>query len=156
MNAPPNIVDIRRTLHQSRFLRSAALTLVVLAAACDSNPYDDSQRPRVSVVAAPTPAISWQPDGAQLVRVYRGTVAGDGYGPDLWWSIAATSRNSLVSGVTYGSASPAGGTVEVAAKPLVPGQSYTVEVTRADPKGKGEGFTNTSNRYVGTATFVAP
>ena len=39
---------------------------------------------------------------------------------------------------------------------LVGGQVYTAQVTRLDPKGTGDGFTNTGNRYVGTATFTAP
>ena len=135
--------------------RILACSALLLFAACDSNPYDATQRPRVSVVTAAVPVISWTPQGAQLVRVYRGVVAGDGYGASLWWSIAATSKNSLQSGIAYGATSPAGGTTDVAAKALVPGEQFTVEVTRADPKGKGDGFTGTSNRYVGTVTFTA-
>ncbi len=133
------------------------LALFVAAAGCDVNPYDASQRPTVSVTqisTSPFVVITWQPSGAQLVRVYRGPVAGDGYGESLWWSIAAASGNSLVSGVPYGDESPSGGSTDVPAKPLVPGERYTVEVTRRDPKGSGDGFTNTKNRYVGTATFT--
>jgi hypothetical protein len=58
-----------------------------------------------------------------------------------------------VSGVPYG-VSPAGGTTDFAARPLVAGETYTAQVTRQDPKGSGDGFTNTANRYVGTATFT--
>lgn len=133
------------------------LALCFVAAACDTNPYDASQRPMVIVTpvsTSPFVEISWQPAGAQLVRVYRGTVVGDGYGESLMWSIAANGSNSLVSAVSYGDASPTGGTTDVAAKPLVRGERYTVEVTRRDPKGSGDGFTNTKNRYVGTATFT--
>jgi hypothetical protein len=36
----------------------------------------------------------------------------------------------------------------------VPGEVYPAQVTRQDPKGSGDGFTNTRNRYVGTVTFT--
>jgi len=129
--------------------------LLIAAAACDINPYDPAQRPRVTVtqVAGGSPVIGWEPAGAQLVRVYRGPVAGDGYGDRLVWSIAANARNGLVSGVAYGAA-PSGGTTDVEARPLVAGEIYTAQVTRHDPKASGDGFTNTANRYVGTATFT--
>jgi hypothetical protein len=134
-----------------------ALALVaVLFAACDTNPFDPSQQPRVTVVqdsGGSAVTIHWERDGAQLVRVYRGSTAGDGYGDDLMWSIAAETVNGLSSGVTYGS-SPTASTTDFAAKPLLPGETYTAEVTRRDPRGSGEGFTNTRNRYVGTATFT--
>ena len=135
--------------------RCAAALLVMLAAACDVNPHDPAQEPRVTVTqgAAGSPIIAWQPAGAQLVRVYRGARAGDGYGPDLMWSIAASTKNSLASGVSYGAA-PIGGTTDVQARPLLPGATYTAQVTRQDPKASGDGFTNTANRYVGTATFT--
>lgn len=124
---------------------------------CDSNPYDPTQVPRVVATTGGTAAVvvSWQPAGAQLVRVYRGATAGDGYTPALVWSVAATTRNSLTSPLSYGATAPAGGSTDVASRPLVPGEVYTVQVTRQDPRGTGDGFTNTSNRYVGTATFTA-
>lgn len=125
-------------------------------AACDVNPYDATQQPRVSVAAGAPVVISWQPEGAQLVRVYRGSTAGDGYTSALVWSIAATSSNSLRSGVVYGASAPTGGTIDVAPVALVPGAVYTVQITRRDVKASGDGFTNTANRYVGTATFAAP
>jgi hypothetical protein len=127
-------------------------------AACDANPFDATQQPQVAVAAgsgkSSTVVITWQPAGAQLVRVYRGAAAGDGYTASLMWSIAATSANSLASGVIYGTASPTGGQTDVPAKALVAGETYTVQVTRRDPKGTGDGFTNTGNQYVGTASFV--
>lgn len=123
-------------------------------AACSVNSRDESQVPQVSVTVNPAGVrIMWQPEGAQLVRVYLGTRAGDGYGDSLMWSVGANSRNSLRSGLVYGE-TPAGGTTDVPAKRLVPSTTYTIEVTRADPKGSGDGFTNTSNRYVGTAPLV--
>jgi hypothetical protein len=130
--------------------------LAMVASACDSNPYDPAQAPRVTITrpdGGGTIRIEWQPAGAQLVRVYRGSAAGDGYTDQLMWSVAATSQNSLASGIAFGT-SPTGGTTDVPAKPLVPGEVYTAQVTRQDPKGSGDGFTNTNNRYVGTATFT--
>jgi len=130
------------------------------ASGCDANPFDPTQQPQVVVTAgagrSSTVVVSWQPAGAQLVRVYRGATAGDGYTPGLVWSIAATSANSLTSGVIYGTASPTGGQTDVPAKALVPGETYTVQVTRRDPKGSGDGFTNTKNSYIGTASFIVP
>jgi hypothetical protein len=130
--------------------------LMLLGTACSINPYDPAQKPHVTVTQAGTErtvTIHWQPAGAQLVRVFRGSVAGDGYGESLMWSIAATTENSIQSGVVYGSA-PATGTTDVPAKPLVAGEEYTAQVIRRDPRGSGDGFTNTANRYVGTATFT--
>lgn len=124
---------------------------------CDRNPYDPTQVPRVVATTGGTAAVvvSWQPAGAQLVRVYRGATAGDGYTAALVWSVAATAGNSLTSPLSYGTTTPSGGSTDLANRPLVPGELYTVQVTRQDPKGRGDGFTNTSNRYVGTATFTA-
>ena len=140
--------------------RRAAMRLLVitLVASCDVNPYDSAQEPRVVTMAASAQkvVITWQPAGARLVRVYRGTLAGDGYSDALVWSIASTGINTLASGVEYAAPSPVGGSTDVQAKPLVVGQTYTVEVTRDDPNGRGDGFTNTRNRYVGTATFAVP
>jgi hypothetical protein len=133
-----------------------AIALVTLGSACDRNPFDPAQVPRVTVSVAGgggTVTVEWQPPGANLVRVYRGAVPGDGYTDQLMWSVASTSKNSLASGIAYGE-TPSGGATDVAPKPLVAGEVYTVQVTRADPKGSGDGFTNTSNRYVGTATFT--
>jgi hypothetical protein len=135
----------------------AMLMTAAVVMACDSNPFDSSQVPKITitpVVALPLVSISYEPQGAALIRVYRGTVAGQGYGDDLWWSIAATSGNSLPNRIEYGTTVFPGGSVDVAAKPLVIGQPYTVQVSRMDPKGKGDGFTSTGNRYVNTQTFT--
>jgi hypothetical protein len=135
--------------------RAGALACVFTVVSCDVNPYDASQRPAVTVTVGGAEApvrIGWQPAGAQVVRVYTGT---EDTGA-LVWSVSATGANTLVSGLAYGEASPAGGATDVPAQPLTAGATYTVEVIRRDPKGSGDGFTNTSNRYVGTARFTAP
>ena len=133
----------------------AVLALAALGAGCDSHPYDASQKPVVTVSAASgTAAIAWSPAGAQLVRIYRGATAGDGYGPSLVWSVASTGgANGIAGPVTVGTVPP-GAALDGPAQPLVAGETYTAEVTRADPKGSGDGFTGTRRRYAGTATFV--
>lgn len=135
--------------------RAVVLACALAVVGCDVNPYDASQRPVVAItiggVGAPV-RIAWQPAGAQLVRVY----AGNGDPGTLVWSVSAAGVNTLVSGLDYGDVSPAGGSTDVPAQPLTAGGTYTVEVTRRDPKGSGDGFTNTSNRYVGTVRFTAP
>jgi hypothetical protein len=140
-----------------------ALVAVVLpllfAAGCDSNPFDASQVPVVTAtpnVSLPVVFISFRPDSVQQIRVYRGANAGDGYTEALVWSVVAVAKNGIVSGIEYGRAGLPGVTTDVAARPLIAGQTYTVQVTRADPKGSGDGFTNTSNRYVGTVSFSLP
>jgi hypothetical protein len=148
-----------RHFRSNRTLRNHATRVVavsVLALACNSHPFDNTQVPVVAVTASATaqPQISFQPNGAQLVRVYRGATAGDGYTASLVWSVAATGKNTLTSPVTYGTVPP-GGSIDVAPQPLVLGETYTVQVTREDPKGTGDGFTNTRHRYVGTKTFTA-
>ena len=143
----------RRTL-----LRGVPLIACFLFA-CDSNPFDAAQVPQITVtpvIAIPVVRFAWQPAGAQQLRVYRGATAGDGYTDALVWSIVATGSNTLVSGLEYGDKVLQGGTTDVASKPMVPGQTYTVEVTRRDPRATGDGFTNTSNRYVNTRTFAVP
>lgn len=142
-----------------RVFRRLALALIAATTlvSCDVNPFDQSQVPVVvaTTVGATPLVISWQPVGAQLVRVYRGATAGDGYTPSLVWSVVATARNTLTSPLPYGTPQPAGGSTDLAARLLVPGEVYTVQVTRQDPRGTGDGFLNTANRYVGTATFTA-
>ncbi len=136
---------------------AAVLAMSAILMACDTNPFDAAQVPRITitpVVALPLVVIAYEPQGAALIRVYKGTAAGQGYGEDLWWSVAATSGNSLPNRIEYGTTVFPGGAVDVAAKPLVLGQPYTVQVSRMDPKGKGDGFTNTGNRYVNTQTFT--
>ena len=136
--------------------RALAVALAVaLLSGCDANPFDEAEVPVVTVQAGAPPSFTWAPDGAQLLRVYRGDRAGDGYGPDLVWSVAAADgRNGLRGPVAYG-VEPPGADTDWPPRALGEGQTYTVEVRRFDAAGSGDGFTNTRNDYVGTATFVA-
>ena len=138
-----------------RSLRLVPALAVLLS--CDGNAYDKTQIPLITltpVVAAPLITIAWQPAGAQQVRVYKGTVA-NGQSDLLMWSITGTGKNSLVSGIEYGTTNPPGGGVDAAAKPLVAGQPYTVQVSRVDPKGGASGgLTSTGARYQNTQTFT--
>ena len=135
-------------------IRPALVVLAVLVAGCDVNPFDEAEVPVVTVTAGDPPTIAWTPAGAQLLRVYRGAQPGDGYGPALVWEVQARDgQNGLRVPVSYG-VEPAGGVVSVPAGALVVGQPYTVEIRRYDEAGSGDGFTNTRNDYVGTATFM--
>jgi len=135
--------------------RRLALLPVFALTGCSVNPEDLAQVPTVKVTTRPALQFSWTPDGADLIRVYEGKTAGDGYGPTMVWSIASSTPNGLKSPVEYGTP-PKGATEDWPVKELVGGQTYTVVVHRDDPKGTGEGFTNTSNVYKGEQNFVAP
>ena len=147
-------IPLRRGRSIQRVLVSA-VTLGLLAA-CTGDDFDTSQVPRITitpVIAATLVVIAWEPAGAQQVQVYRGTVA-DGNSVNLVWSISGTSTNTLVSGVEYGTNPPAGGTTLVPAKALVPGQPYTVQVSRVDPKDVSGSVSGTRYRYQNTQTFT--
>lgn len=139
---------------------SARATLLVpalgLLLACGGDSFDSAQVPIIRitpVIALPIVAFAWTPDGAQQVRVYKGTVATGNF-DQLMWSITGTGQNSLVSGIEYGSTSPKNGVVDQTAKPLVPGQPYTVQISRVDPKGGANGgLTANGARYQNTQTF---
>jgi hypothetical protein len=141
---------------KNMFLKTAhiivAMLLLCVMACGDSNPYDATQKPVVT--ATPAGVISWTPANAHIVRVYKGDTPGDSYDARLIWSIGANTKNSIQSPVTFGVV-PAGATIDFPKKEdLKSGEKYTVVVTRADPKGEGDGFTNTSNSYVGNFTFT--
>jgi len=138
---------------------ATALLCALTITGCDVNPFDASQQPVVAVSSAGAEApvrISWQPAGAQFVRVHAGAAIGTAAATPLVWSVVATGTNSLASGLAYGDTAPVGGSTDLPARPLTAGATYTVQVTRQDPRGSGDGFTNTNNRYVGTAVFTAP
>jgi hypothetical protein len=115
--------------------------------------YDNSQVPVVTVGTGLQPVISWTPAEAYILQVYAGTEDGNGIGV-LWTASGGGGyENNLISPITYGVA-PEG--VDLApAPPLEEDKSYTITVTRKDPKGEGDGFSNTRHRYVGKITFVA-
>lgn len=147
----PALASVRYALRHVLCLATLALAV----AGCDSNPFDAAEVPVVTVRAGSPPLISWAPSGAQLVRVYRGDRAGDGYTPDLVWELqAADGQNGLRGPVAYGEV-PDGAEVGRSALGLVAGETYTAWVRRYDEAGTGDGFTNTRNAYVGEASFVA-
>ena len=143
-------------------LRSVLLATVVLTTAlgtvgCDVNPFDPAQVPMVSVAVADgsAPVISWTPAGAAIVRVYRGTEAGDGYTSAFVWEVgsAVDGLNGLRSPMVYGEVPPEG-RAPFPAPALIAGEPYTVWVFRDDPEGSGSGFPNTNNTYTSTETFI--
>ena len=144
-----------------RFVRSknrlqGLVVLAVLAgmAGCgDVHCYDESQVPVITVGEGLHPVISWTPDTAYELKVYEGTEDGDGFGV-IWYARGPGGYdNNLRSPVSYG-VPPAGSEVRDA-PPLEAGKTYTVTVTRKDPKGSGDGFQNTRHGYDGKRTFVA-
>ena len=143
-----------------RYLRRRVQLLPVAAAllmACDSHPYDAAQVPVITItplVALPTVSIGWTPAGAQMVRVYKGTVAND-QADLVVWSVTGTGLNTLVSPIEYGSTNPTGGTADTPGKPLVIGQPYTVVVSRVDPANASKvGITTAAPRYQQSQTFT--
>jgi hypothetical protein len=87
------------------------------------------------------------------LHVYEGTEDGDGLGAIWTASVGSLYENTLISPITYGVEPP--GADLAPAPPLEEDKSYTITVTRKDPKGSGDGFQNTRHRYVGKVTFVA-
>lgn len=149
------ILTRHRKCLPARRLLAATVTLALLAG-CSSDDFDASQVPRITVtpvIAATLVVFAWEPAGAQQVQVYKGTVA-DGNSVNLVWSISGTNINTLVSGVEYGTNPPTGGSTLVAAQPLVPGQQYTVQVSRVDPKNVNGSVSGTRYRYQNTQTFT--
>lgn len=140
-------------------LLRAALPLALALPACDQNPFDAAQVPTLAVATGPAPrpapVFTWTPGGAWFFRVFRGPSTLDGLAPITWAVVAKTPRSNGLSGpITYGVV-PATADENVPVQALVAGQTYTAELVRFDPKGKGDGFTNTANTYRDTVVFVA-
>jgi len=140
--------------------RNLAVAAAIGLAAC--NPFDDGQVPVIAVGPGLRPVISWTPTPAYELRVYAGDQDGDrsdviarqGLVLPVWYASGSSNyENALHSPVTYGVPPP--GSEVAAALPLTAGATYTVTVLRKDERGRGEGFSNTRHRYVGTHTFVA-
>lgn len=128
-----------------------AATLFTITGCGGIHSFDKSQVPVISVGPGVQPVISWTPQQAYQLNVYAGSQDGDGLGV-LWNTRSTDYENQLSSPVTYGV--PPSGSEGRSAPPLEPGQTYTVTVTRKDPKGSGDGFTNTRHRYIGKKTFI--
>ena len=142
--------------HQSASRVFTASLALLLLTACSGDDFDSAQIPRITVtpvIALPLVVIAWEPAGAQQVQVYKGTVA-DGNSVNLVWSISGTNTNTLVSGIEYGTSPPAGGTTLLAAQALRPGQPYTVQVSRVDPRDVNGSVSGSRYRYQNTQTFT--
>jgi hypothetical protein len=143
-----------RIARTARALAAGAALLAVTS--CGGDDFDSAQLPQINitpVLTLPLVFIAWQPEGAGLVRVYKGASPNPGDVAATVWSITATSDNSILSGIEYGATTLRGATTAVAAQPLVRGQAYTVEISRLDPKGK-VGPTGNAYRYVSTQSFT--
>jgi len=136
------------------------LALAIFPDACrTSDPFDASQVPRITATtnpSIPTVRFTWIPDGAQRLRVFKGSVV-DTNPVNLWWSATATGKNTMLSGIEYGATVIIGGTRDMPQKSFVRGQTYTVEISRIDPKSNDSGPTAAANaRYTNTKTFALP
>ena len=141
------------TSHATLWLISTMILTLLLGGCAGWHLYDSSQVPVVTVSQGLQPVISWTPNEAYLLQVYEGEEDGDGLGV-LWTArMGGNYENDLISPVTYGIAPPE---ADIApAPPLEEDKTYTITITRKDPKGTGDGFTNTRHRYVGKVTFIA-
>ena len=141
------------TIHANRLLMLLLLLTLMLGGCAGWHLYDNSQVPVITVSKGLQPVISWTPNAAYLLQVYEGEEDGDGLGV-LWTArMGGDYENDLISPVTYGVPPP--GADIAPAPPLEEDKTYTITVTRKDPKGTGDGFTNTRHRYVGKVTFIA-
>ena len=142
-------------LHRSPL--ALLLTVLLLPISCSVNPFDQNQVPIIGIQQEGELMINWTPGGARDVRVLKGRV--DPKDPkqtrppsqNVMWSIGMQEQ-PVRSPVTYGKKQE--GTWASEAQPLVSGETYTVYVLRDDPKGSGDGFTNTRNVYEAVAVFV--
>ncbi len=140
----------------SALLIAGALAL----GSCSINPFDDQQVPVIEVRkgSAGEMIIAWTPQGAWHVRVLEGEV--DPKDPvntrppskDVIWGIGEGER-SVRSPVTVG-VEQTGTETTGEPKELVAGTTYSVYVLRHDPKGSGDGFTNTHNTYEAVKVIV--
>lgn len=115
--------------------------------------WDEGQVPSITVSGGLRPVISFAPSSAYELFVYEGSADGDGFGA-IWYANGPGGfENNLLSPVTYGV--PPQGSEVGEAPPLEAGKTYTISIFRKDPLSRGDGFTGTGHRYVGTVTFVA-
>lgn len=131
----------------------SALSLLLIVGCAGMHGFDERQVPVVNVGPGLQPVISWTPVEAYELNMYEGTKDGDGFGV-IWTARGGGDYDNLLrSPVTYGV--PPVGSEMRGAPPLESGKTYTVTVVRKDPKGGGDGFTNTRHRYIGMKTFTA-
>lgn len=148
-----------RSLRQRAVFCGSAVLLLV-ASSCSINPYDSAQEPRIAVdTTGDQLMISWEPASAWHVRLLEGSI--DPKDPKhsrppmagLMWGLSEGTKQSVRSPVRYGEMQE-GTIAHGRGLPLERGKTYTVYVLRHDPKGTGDGFTNTRNTYEAVVEFV--
>jgi hypothetical protein len=131
--------------------KSIPALLLLLLSACQLNPYDEDQAPSIQIGDGLTPTINWQPQGAQVVRVYQANNTGvDG----LMWLISAKQDNGIQAPLTYGVLPPQAQSSHPAT-PLQVGEKYLVIVQRKDANASGNPLANTLNEYGAQQSFEA-
>lgn len=132
-----------------------ALFLAVTRLHCSVNPFDESQVPIIEVFSEDSSMrIAWTPNNAYRIRIYEGSYDGtDGYSGVVWSATFDEYANGIRSPYEIGMSQDG---VEVTGDGVfTSGQMYTITVRRKDPKGSGDGFTNTNNNYIASQPFVA-
>jgi len=131
------------------------LTLAVTQLHCSVNPFDESQVPIIELFSEDSAMrISWTPSDAWRVRIYEGNDDGsDGYAGLVWSATYSEYENGISSPFEIGSSQTS--VEETGEAVFEAGELYTITVRRKDPKGSGDGFSNTRNNYIGRKTFVA-
>ena len=115
---------------------------MLMQTGCGIHRFDHSKVPIISVSKGQNPTISWTPPNAYQIGIDEGDQVGNGSIGEIWNKGRRTGySNKLNSPIK----------VEVT---LTLGKTYSIYVQRKDPKGTGNGFSNTHKRYIGTKTFV--
>lgn len=131
------------------------LALAITQLHCSVNPFDESQVPIIEFFSEDSSMkIAWTPNNAYRIRIYEGSYDGtDGYSGVVWSATYTEYANGISSPYILDTVQEG---VEVTGEPdFQAGQMYTITVRRKDPKGSGDGFTNTRNNYIASQTFVA-
>ena len=118
--------------------------ILIFSVGCGIHPFDKSQVPIISIdiSTGQNPVISWTPDNAYQIGIYKGVEIDNGSIREIWNIGKQTGyENKVKSPVTV-------------TTPLEIGETYSVYVQRKDTKGKGDGFSNTRHRYIGKKTFI--
>lgn len=124
-------------------LSISLICILLISTGCGIHRFDQDQVPVISISGGQYPVISWVPPNAYQISIYKGIKAGDGSIGEIWNKGRNTGYQNKLNSPVISNAT------------LESGETYTIAIQRKDIKGKGNGFSNTRHRYVGTKTFMA-
>lgn len=144
------------------FLGTLFFSFVI--SSCGIHPRDNSQIPIIKISKGVKPEISWQSGKVYQVAIFDGIYTGDPRNSNsAIWSISApVYENKVYSPIVYGASvdgliSKVKGIIvnnsDNKTAALEAGKTYTIAVDRKDPKGSGDGFSNTHHTYVAKKQF---